>query len=614
VTSIWSDSHNYDGVVKRSRVVGAIGNPNYFGIFGGLLLFVSLSLVLLKVPMTRAFKWLTVAGVVSGTACVVMSQSRTAALAVLGAMFLGLCTVIILRKKQAAYGAAIGLFVVALGVSIAFVEIFPPKFGTFNDRFSFTQISNDPSVTIRITKWKSLFSGFFQDSGDRCATDALNARPTSQHGPVNVKATGVPADVLSRDAQRKSDISAESAAIQKYSCDTGKWPTGDLASALIPKYMQALPTDPQTKQPYLSYLQKGGFMVGAQLENQEDPEGPVYALGTIPNIIVNPSLENAQHWDTAKSVDGRPSTVLTQSDTSLFGDHALNADIGPTGSVYQLTVFDFPIEEQYTAATWLRSTTGADQDVILYLIGILSDGSVVDPMVSKQAHLPGNGSWVPVQLTFETPGANRLSVLETSLRAPAGNEARVSIDGATVNQGPFALSFPYATDVDPSRLKPSDIAGFSDSPFIGIGPQKDRQVGAFDNEYALMLDRYGGFGTLAYLTLTGAAVAAALAGMRLGQRGKYAQQRLALSLGLLTYTIAQAAFNVAAGSYYSFQIMAIYWLLMGFLARAVWEAKRFPITESEVETAAVPATAVRTDGPRGLGGGVAPGTAQASHE
>jgi O-Antigen ligase len=616
VTSIWSDSHNYDGVVKRSRVVGFVGNPNYFGIFGGLLLAVSLSLVLLKAKLSPLMRNLTVAGVIASTACIVMSQSRTVALAVLGALVLGLCITIVVRRRQAAYWTTIGLFVLALAISVAFVEIFPPKFGGFNDRFSFTQITNDPSVTIRLTKWKSLFSGFFQDTADRCADPRLNSKETNNHEAGKPGGPAPAADVLARDKQRKADITAESTAVEKYSCDTGRWPTDDLAQALVPKYMASLPKDPKTGQPYRSYLEKSGFIVGADLENQSDPEGPVYALGSIPNIIVNPSLESTNQWQTAKSTDGRPTTTLTTTDKSLFGDHALDAEIGPTGSLYQFTVFDFPLDKPYTATVWVRSNAGAEQSVLLYMIGTLADGSVVDPMAKTQATLPGDGRWVPVTITFQTQPANRLSVLQTSVRAPIGQSANVTIDGVSVNLGTFGASFPYVEDVDPSRLRPSDIAGFSDSPFIGIGPQKDRQVGAFDNEYALMLDRYGGLGTLAYLTLIGAAFLTPLAGVRLGQRGRFAEQRIALSLGLVTYTIAQAAFNVAAGSYYSFQIMAIYWLLIGIIARSVSDTRHVAVPETEpaLEPGADSAPATRPP-PLAALGGVAPGTAHAStHE
>jgi len=581
VTSIWADSHNFEGVVKRSRVVGMVGNPNYFGIFAGLLLVVLLSMVLLRSSKSTRRRWLLATAVLLATSGLVMSQSRTAALAVLGALFLGLLFVIVRRRRDAAYGTAIGLFVASIVVSVVFVEAFPPKFGTFHDRFRLSAFTNDPSVTIRISKWKSLFSGFFQDAPDRCTREELKA--TKNHEPVRRTATSAPADAVARDVTRKQDIQTLSLAVTRYSCDTNRWPTGDLAESLVPKYLPALPVDPVSGEGYLSFVDsKDGFLVGANLEDPNDPEGPVYALGTIPNIIVNPSFEQSNsptsHFETAKSVDGRPTTTLKPTNQRVFGKTGINADIGPSGSVYQLTVFNFPLGAKYTASVWARSNAGVEQTIYFYLIGILSDGSTLDPMVSTTKTLPGDGSWVPVVLTFDTPSSNRLSVLQTSVRAPGGGQdarlqisqaAVVTIDGMMVNQGPFPASFPYVTDVNPSRLRPGDLAGFSDSPLIGIGPQKDRQVGAFDNEYALMLDRYGLLGTAAYLALFVAALLVPLRGFSLGRRGSAYRGVMALSLGVATYTTAQFAFNVAAGSYYSFQLMAIYWLLIGHLARCV---------------------------------------------
>ncbi len=585
VTSIWADSHNFDGVVKRSRVVGMVGNPNYFGIFAGMLLIVLLSMVLLRSSGNRTERRLVAAAVLMATGGLIMSQSRTAALAVLGALFLGVLFVIARRRRDAAYGTAMGLFVASVVLSVAFVEAFPPKFGTFHDRFKLSAFTDDPSVTIRISKWKSLLSGFFQDTPDRCARTELKV--TKHHEPVRPASTPASAEALSRDATRKQDIGALSLALHRFSCDTNRWPTGDLAEALIPKYLPALPTDPATGEQYLSFVDaKDGFLVGANLENPVDPEGPVYALGTIPNIIVNPSFEQpntpAARFDTARSVDGRPTTTLKPTDQRVFGKTAINADIGATGSVYQLTVFDFPLGAAYTASVWVRSNTGTEQTIYFYLIGILSDGSTLDPMASKTQTVPGSGQWVPVVLTFKTPSANRLSVLQTSVRAPGGGQdarlpiaadAHVTIDGMMVNEGPFPASFPYVTDVDPSRLRPRDLAGFSDSPIIGIGPQKDRQVGAFDNEYALMLDRYGLLGTTAYLALFLGALVVPLRCFLRSQRGRLPLSVMALSLGVATYTLSQLAFNVAAGSYYSFQIMAIYWLLIGLLARCVADTR-----------------------------------------
>ncbi len=584
-TNIWADSHNLETVVKRSRAVGLVGNPNYFGIFAGLLLVVALSAVLLRTPGSRRGRGLMAAAVLMATSGLVMSQSRTAVFAVLGALFLGLLLVVAKRRSDAAYAAAIGLFVASLVLSIAFVEVLPPEWGTFHGRFQLSAFTEDSSVTIRVSRWKTLFSGFFRETPDRCTRKDLEV--TKDHEPVPLANTPASAAAVVRDATRKQDIGALSFAVQRFSCDTNSWPTGDLADALVPRYLSALPTDPGTGQPYRSFVDAlDGFLVGADLEDPADPEGPVYAIGTIPNMILNPSFEQpnspASHFDTARRAEGGAAATLARTGQRVFGKTAINADIDPTASVYQLTVFDFPLDADYTASVWARSNAGIDQTVELYLIGVLFDGRTIDPLASTKQSLPADGRWVPLVLPFKTPSSNRLFVLRTGVRAPdGGGNVRVTIDGMMLNEGPFPASFPYVVDVAPFRLRPGDLPGFSDSPLIGVGPQKERQENTFDNEYALMLNRYGVLGTGAYLALFVGAFLVPWRGFSSARRRDVGPGVTTLSLGMGTYAIAQFAFNVAAGSYYSFQIMGIYWLLVGHLARCVTDIHTGGAPEAE---------------------------------
>ncbi len=573
ITDIWADPHNLDGVLKRSRVVGTVGNANYFGILSGLLLVVMLGVILLRDRLSSRMRWLVIAATFAASVSVVMAQSRTAAFAMLGAMFLGLLFVAITRRARAAYLAAIGLFLVSVTASVVFVEVVPPKFGTFHDRFSPAKLNHDSSVTIRLSKWRSLFSGFFHDDPSYCEGENLNDRVYDGHEPGALDTANVPSDALARDATRKKDVFALSRGVLDYFCANGGWPVdAPLRTALVPKFLPAMPKDPKTGEAYLSYQDRGGFLVGANLENLADPSGPVYALGTMPNIILNASFEDGGHqpdsWQTSGDVDGRPKSTLTTVSPGRFGDRSVRIDLGPTGSVYQLVVFDFPLDREYTATVWARSDSGSDQAVLLYLIYRLASGDTEDPGISKSFAVPGDGRWVELTMPFRTPSSSRMSVLQYTVRAPIGNEhVKVDLDAATVTEGGFPPSFPWTEDVDPARLRPSDLPGFSDSPVIGIGPRKDFQTGSFDNEYALFLNRYGALGTLAYLFLFGSAFVLA---MRAWRRAEGAVA--VLSLGIMVYTIALAAFNVAAGSYYAFQLMAIYWLILGFLARARLDA------------------------------------------
>src|SRR5690606_17967653 len=85
----------------------------------------------------------------------------------------------------------------------------------------------------------------------------------------------------------------------------------------------------------------------------------------------------------------------------------------------------------------------------------------------------------------------------------------------------------------------------------------------------LFLDYFGLLGTIPYVAL----IALMLRNGYLGWRRAISPLAATLSLAVLTFTIALAVFNVAAGSYFHFQIMAIYWPLAGFAGAAILQAR-----------------------------------------
>src|SRR5690606_13631890 len=99
---------------------------------------------------------------------VVSAQSRTAVLALLFSTFVGVLLVAYRRRLQASYAAAIGLFLVASIASIAFVQTFPPDVGSFGARFAPEGVVDDSSVTIRFSRWRSIFAGFLKSSPSFC--------------------------------------------------------------------------------------------------------------------------------------------------------------------------------------------------------------------------------------------------------------------------------------------------------------------------------------------------------------------------------------------------------------------------------------------------------------
>jgi len=87
------------------------------------------------------------------------------------------------------------------------------------------------------------------------------------------------------DTQRKTDLKLIKTALNNYQSDYSVYPqstalikTSDtnsvLAKALVPKYIEKLPVDPQTPKYYYGYKSDGTtFELSAVLENKDDPEG-----------------------------------------------------------------------------------------------------------------------------------------------------------------------------------------------------------------------------------------------------------------------------------------------------------------------------------------------------
>ena len=568
VTDLWATAHNLEGVERRGRVLGTTGNANYYGILSGFFLVFALAIVLLREHLAiRYATWIAGAAASAGVLSLVMSQSRTATLAVLGAMALGLALVWLQRRGRAAYGTAIGIFVGATIASVAFVEAVPPQFGSFHERFAPAALTEDSSLTIRLSRWQSVFASFLESTPDICEGEPMESRPIAA-GHDYEGGTGAPAadaDARARDEQRKDDVAEIADAIVAYFCVEGVWPAdGELETLLVPDHLDEMPVDPATGESYLDYVTGGGIMVGAELENPADPEGPVYTLGTIPNFVLNPSFTSGGDRPASWMTSGTglaDDAVAERVDDGLFGDAAVEVAFPPGGALYQNVVYAFPVDTPFTASAWVRSVSGEEEEVQIYLVGQTLQNEVIDPLAEARTTVPADGSWTPVSLRFDTPAVDRLQLLRFLVRSD--QEARVQLDGTTLTRGPFPASFHRVTNTDPAALAPDDRPGFSDSPLLGVGPRKDLQVGSVDNEYVLFMESYGAVGTLAYLAMWVAALAAVF---RTWMRGTAPARVFALSL--VVFIFAVGAYNVAAGSYYHFQIMAVFWLLVGVVTAA----------------------------------------------
>lgn len=622
VTKYWATGHNLVGVERESRVVGTVGNANYYSMLAALPLIAGLALVLLRRELPGRWQWLALAGIVLGTLSMVMAQSRTAMVALVFALLVGLSVLVVsgrarARLREAPFvvlvvlgylavlaaiqalveeqallagvllalamlvaaglllamrgGSALlrglSLWLLVLAASVSFVEARPPYVGTFHDRFSPFNLDDDTSALIRFQRLKSFFTGFFADEASICGGDGerIETLPVAKSHVMRAAGPGAPQatpDQLARDRQRKADVVLLSRGIIDYFCEKDRWPIDRPLTELVPEYLERIPVDPASGEAYRTYISQGGFFVGAPLENGNDPEGPVYTLGTIPNIIVNSSFESGK--EEPSSWSPRTNVRARVVEGGLFQDRAARLEIGPLGDFRQFIVFDFNVDTEYTAAAWVRSANGEEQKIRLYIVGQVINGNEYDPLARETFTLPADGRWVRIELPFRTPpeASNRIITLQFMLRGETNeSSALIDVDGATLTQGTFAPAYGRVTDVDPSRLRPQDLPQFADSPLVGVGPRNNAEAGAFDNEYALFLDRYGVLGTLPYLALY---IAAAVIGFRAFRRGR--ERFEVLGLALFVFSMALFVFNLGAGSYYHFQIMAIYWLLIGYLA------------------------------------------------
>ncbi|HET7736985.1 MAG TPA: carbohydrate binding domain-containing protein [Tepidiformaceae bacterium] len=576
VTAIWTIDHNLEGVELTGRVVGTAGNANYYGIFSGFFLALALGLLMLRHRLAGVWHWLTLAAIAASTLSIIMAQSRTAVAATLGAFGLALVFVIVRRRGRAAYTLPIGLFLASVVLSVTFVQLVPPRFESFADRFSPGGLTSDSSFTTRLSRWKSLFAGFLEDDSALCDGSGLeDTTPQLSHIPDGT--TGAPAasaDAIARDDIRKQDIHALSAAVVDYYCDNSAWPADlPLAEALVPSYLPELPTDPQTGDDYLAYVAPEGFTVGARLENLADPDGPIYGLGTTPNMILNSSFEHGgASWLTTYTA-----SLSTGGEAPLFGDGEMSAlltyptDGRPPGSLYQRVIFAFPQDTDYTVTVWARTPTGVEQSVQVYVNALTTAGDLEEGLAKRVLPVPADGSWARLDLTFKTPDDVRLNEMQVAFLNPTADGLNpVFFDGVTIQQGTFAPHFELIRDVDPARLRPSDLPVFADSPIIGTGPGNSLVQRGLDNEYFVFLDRYGVLGTIAYVWLYVVGVVVSWKAWR--QREDSLVN--ALALAMLTFSIALIVFNIAAGSFYHFQIMAVYWSLAGLLGAAALAVKR----------------------------------------
>ncbi len=198
------------------------------------------------------------------------------------------------------------------------------------------------------------------------------------------------------------------------------------------------------------------------------------------------------------------------------------------------------------------STAPVQGEVFLYANLYYTDGSRQDPYARVAADPAQTGVWQRLTLTITPDPSRQIDFLGVYLLSDHF-QGEVSADGFTLVDGSVPVSFTGLAEGAPAGDGGDAVAGFRRSPLFGGGPAKAEGGAAIDNEYLLVLGRYGLVGMAAYLWLWGltawravragvAAVAGGIAGLLL--------------------------FSLVAGSLYQMQLMDVFWPLAGVLLAA----------------------------------------------
>lgn len=552
VTAIWTESHNLLGVTREGRAVGTSGNANQFGILAALVL--GLGLARLTEFGTTSGR-LSSAMVVGAVVSLGLAQSRGAVLAAAVALAAGF--LILISKRRAWRGLRTAFPPLALGgtLVIALIALAPPDSGTVFRRFDPGVVIDDPSLLIRLGRIQNLFgnSALPSAGADRvaCLRDLLAESPAPGHEPG-------PEVPPSASPSVTADVAALAGAVGSYFCSTGMWPTGDLASTLVPGEIDSIPTDPATGDPYPVYITERGFAVGQMANGPGAAQTTVGSagLGSLPSLITNPSFEDGgtvpDAWLSTPGVMLR----LARDGTAAFGEAQADATVPAGGAIYQFVVSDLPRKTEYTAGIWVRAATSDEAIAQAYVVAITADGSRIDPIAQSTATIPGDGAWHHLLVRLTTPDAH-LTSLQVLFRAPT-QDIHVALDGAMLSEGPIARAFGSLVDVSPGALVHGPSLG--DSPILGVGPQNDALVAAYDNEYASFLAHYGILGLASYLLLffTAFVMGVGAVRSRTGWPGSTAAT-------IVVWTVALGAFALTAGAFHQLQVMLIFWTMVGLV-------------------------------------------------
>lgn len=190
-------------------------------------------------------------------------------------------------------------------------------------------------------------------------------------------------------------------------------------------------------------------------------------------------------------------------------------------------------------------------EVYLYTNVYYADGGRADPYARVAADPTRSGVWQRLSLTVTPEAGRRVDFIGVYLLSD-DFQGEAHADGFELVDGSVPVSFPGLREAPRAGV---DLgARFRRSPLLGTGPGKAEGGGVVDNEYLLVLGRYGLLGLVAYLALWLTVLRAA---------GHAAHAGAPLAAAVAGGAVGLLLFNLVAGSLYQLQLMGLFWPLAG---------------------------------------------------
>jgi O-antigen ligase len=329
---------------------------------------------------------------------------------------------------------------------------------------------------------------------------------------------------------------------------------------------------PQGRQGYLSrvagaFSATGDSAVALRLERWRSALGigSEHGSGDRPgearNYIKNGDLERTA-GERAARFSALPGTAYRVApEAARFGSYGIIYRGNPDApekraAVYQQRAISRSGGPPLVASVWVKFPAPVQGDVYLYTNVFYTDGDRRDPYARVAADSSLVGVWQRLSLTIAPDPGRRVDFVGVYLLTD-GFEGEVYADGFELVDGSPAEGAAGLPATGPADSPGLDVgAQLRRSPIFGGGPGKAAGAGTLDNEYLLVVARYGLAGLVAYLVLWAAVIAMGIGAVRRGN--SVAAALVGLVAGLLL-------FNLVAGSLYQLQVMAVFWPLAGVL-------------------------------------------------